>query len=206
MVSTLYAMIYIRFTDYERRKKQNQMKKFLALVMVGVMTIGTAVFAAPSPSSSAVSAESSSTKADPAAALEAAASSEGLSVQEYLNNAVTNVPGLAAADVAPMGIPKGAIINGVNTNFSVRIAKPSKAQVQAGQKAISGKILNVLGIANKPAGTVQIAIYCKAIKADSKVGVYQLINGQLVKLVSSVRAEHVDVVLQGNGPVFVVAE
>ena len=173
------------------------MKKFVALLIVGVMTIGMTSMAAASPSASAVKASVSKEEA-----IAAAAASENMTVEEYVNNTVVSAPGVE--DAVPMGVPSGGIVNGVKTNYSIVITKASKAV--AAEAAQFGKVLNVFGVKNTPAGTVQITVYSSKIKAGQKLAAYQKVDGKWVKLVSSVRAEHIDVVLVGRGPLAIVAE
>lgn len=175
------------------------MKKFVALLIAGVMTFGMTTMAASSPCASAVKADVEAAKT---AAVEAAAASENMSVAEYVNNTIMSTPGVENA--VPMGVPTGTIINGVKTNYSIVLKKVSKEV--ALEAAQFGKVLNVLGIKNKPYGTVQITIYSPKIEAGQKIAVYQKVDGKWTKLVSSVRAEHVDVVLAGNGPLAIIAE
>ena len=61
------------------------MKKFLALVLVGVMTFSYVAFAAPSPSAQAVSA---TTEDSLTTFFRQAAAEAGMSEQEYSNNSV----------------------------------------------------------------------------------------------------------------------
>ena len=177
------------------------MKKVIAVVLTVAMTLGMAMttMAAASPSASAVKVSVEEAKA---AALAEAAAKDNMSVQEYRNNMIESTPGVENA--IPMGVPQGAIINGVKTNYPIRISKVSKEV--ALEAAQLGKVLNVINIKNKPAGTVQITIYSSKIAAGQKVSVYQKVDGIWTKLVSSVRAEHVDVVLAGNGPLAIIAE
>lgn len=172
--------------------------------MVGVMTFSMATMAAGSPSASAVkaSAEASapaSSSADNSTA--AAAAKDNMTVPEYVNNSVTKTPGIE--NPVTMGVSVGAIIDGVKTNYTVRIAGVKKAEAQS---ALSlGKVLNVFKIKSKR--KCQISIWCPVITADSKVSVYQKkADGTWVKLTSSVRADHIDVVTNGEGLVAVVAE
>jgi len=174
------------------------MKKFLALVMVGVMTFGMVAMAAPSPSASTVVA----TPAEAALqAVKTQAAAAGMTTEEFVNNTVTSAPGVE--DAAPVGIPTGAYINGVKTNYTVRMTK-STAAVAAEAKTLGKKVLNAFAVSNMPKGDIQIALYMPTVKAGQKISVYQKIDGKWVLCKSSVRAEHIDVILVGNGPVAVV--
>ena len=178
------------------------MKKFLALVLVGVMTFSYAAFATPSPSAQAVSA---TTEDSLTTFFRQAAAEAGMSEQEYSNNSVVEIKGIE--DVAPMGIPTGVYVDGKKINYSIRIFKLSKADIEA-VKAFAGKrkILNTFGIKNRYKQNIQASFYSPRIKAGDKVSVYQMVGKELVKLTSSVRDDHVDVVLQGTGYVVVLAE
>ena len=180
------------------------MKKFLALVLVGVMTFSGAVFAAPSPSAQAVSATATSNNGGKTA-LQQAAEEAGMSEQEYSNNSVVTIDGID--DVAPMGIPTGIYLNGKKLNYTIHIFKLGKPVIKS-IKDFAGnrKIINTFGIKNGFDQNVQTSFYCPRIKATDKVGVYQKVGNEMVKLTSSVRDEHVDVVLKGTGYVVVLAE
>ncbi|MBR6147124.1 MAG: hypothetical protein IKQ44_02075 [Lachnospiraceae bacterium] len=181
------------------------MKKFLALVLVGVMAFSTAVLAAPSPSAQAVSATVASNNGGGKTALQQAAEEAGMSEQEYSNNSVVTIDGIE--DVAPMGIPTGIYLNGKKINYTIHIFKLSKAQIKAIKEfAGNRKIINTFGVKNRYDQDVQTSFYCPKIKETDKVSVYQNVNGKMEKLTSSVRKEHVDVVLKGKGYVVVLAE
>ena len=181
------------------------MKKFLALVLVGVMTFSGAAFAAPSPSAQAVSATVSTSNGGGKTALQQAAEEAGMSEQEYSNNSVVTIDGID--DVAPMGIPTGIYLNGKKLNYTIHIFKLGKPVIKS-IKDFAGnrKIINTFGIKNGFDQNVQTSFYCPRIKATDKVGVYQKVGNEMVKLTSSVRDEHVDVVLKGTGYVVVLAE
>ena len=180
------------------------MKKFLALVLVGVMTFSSAVLAAPSPSAQAVSA-TASTNSSGKTALQQAAEEAGMSEQEYSNNSVVTIDGIE--NVAPMGIPSGIYLNGKKINYTIQIFKLGKADINK-IKQFAGKrrIINTFGVKNRYKDNVQASFYSAQLKKGDKVGVYQNVDGQLTKLTSSVRDEHVDVVLQGTGYIVVLAE
>ncbi len=181
------------------------MKKFLALVLVGVMAFSGAVLAAPSPSAQAVSATVSSSNDGGKTALQQAAEEAGMSEQEYSNNSVVTIDGID--DVAPMGIPTGIYLNGKKLNYTIQIFKLGKNVVKS-VKDFAGnrKIINTFGIKNRYDQNVQASFYCPRIKSTDKVSVYQKVGNEMVKLTTKVRDEHVDVVLKGSGYVVVLAE
>ena len=86
------------------------MKKLLAMTLAGVMVFSMPVLAATSPSADSHSTVSSQTSSNSVSAVTAssvsasiaqAAAEENKTVGEYMNNAVTEVPGLEEA--APLG-------------------------------------------------------------------------------------------------------
>jgi len=183
------------------------MKKFLALVMVGVMTIGTAAMAASSPSASAVSASTESSGSYTyASESERLADEADLSVGEYNNACVGSAYGIA--DVLTMGFKQGLIVDGVKNNYSLLARKASQNMAVSAKKFANGKkILGVFSIANnRYKQGVQADLFCKQFAAGQKISVYQYVNGQWTKLTTSVRNEHIDVVLQGSGACVVIAE
>ena len=191
----------------EGGKRQNQMKKFLALVLVGVMTVSTALFAAGSPSAEAVSASSSdSGKNAYANTDERLADEAGLTVAEYRNAVVGHAFGIA--DVLTMGFKQGLIVDGVKNNYSLLARKSNINMAQSAKKFANGrKILGVFAVANnRYKQAVQADLYSKGFAAGQKIAVYQYINGAWTPITASVRAEHIDLVLQGSGDVLVIAD
>ena len=125
-----------------------------------------------------------------------------MSVGEYVNNAITSTPGIENAAV--MGMPQGVIVDGVKINYTIRISKATKGDVAS---ALSlGKVLNVFKIKNNPFAKAQVTIWCPNVEAGQKITVYQVVDGQWKALTSSVRAQHIDVVLEGKGLVAVVTK
>ena len=167
------------------------MKKFLALVLVGVMTVGTAVMAAGSPSAEAVESKVTSSAASDSSnsTLEQVAKEDNMSVQEESNNALVDADaGVAKEDAISAGVPQGTIINGVMTNFSIRLKRSTKKEVEAGKTiTIKGKkFRRALKVKNKPAGTVTFNVYLPQ-GADGVIA-YQIINGQKTQLTTAVVA------------------
>ncbi len=175
------------------------------------MCFGVVAMAAPSPASSSVSGNSvvvtvisetpHTTPASTTSPVAVQAAAENMTVEEFVNNTVASVPGVE--DAIPVGVPSGAIINGVKANYSILMTKSTKA-VAAEAATLGKKVLNVFALRNKPAGEVQISLYSPKVVAGQKISVYQKIDGKWVLCKSSVRAEHIDVILVGNGPVAVV--
>lgn len=188
------------------------MKKLIALALAGAMLFSVPVMAAsPSAGSSSVSGNSVSTAA-PAPAVEAsgipsavvaAAAEEGKTVGEYMNNAVTSVPGLES--VTPLGQGGHVIINGAPSNQVFSVLKPLAANVTSAKAyaaALGGKVLNVAQIKASVTNfnSAIVNFYMKGVKAGQNVKVYQLVNGQWVELtVTEIREDHVVVDMKSLG-------
>ena len=171
------------------------MKKLLALTLAGVMVFSMPVLAATSPTAQAVVAS--------AATVEEAAAAENKTVGEYLNNAVTEVPGLDA--VTPLGQGGHVIINGAPSNQTFSVLKPESKDVTSAKSlaaGLSGKVLNVAKISASISkfNTATVNFYLKGITAGQNIKVYQLVNGVWVELtVSEIRADHVVVDMTSLG-------
>ncbi|NBJ94036.1 hypothetical protein [Parablautia muri] len=190
------------------------MKRLIALALAGAMVFSLPVMAATSPSASAVVASSSS-KAKAAAAdtsdtvegvpssVVSAAASVGMSVGEYMNNAVVSVPGLDS--VTPIGQGGHILINGAPSNVTFNLSKPVLAAVNSAKAqaaALGGKVLNVVKVSSHIGGfnTAQVNYYMKGVKTGQLVKVYQLVNGQWVELtVAEIRDDHVVVDMTSFG-------
>ncbi len=187
------------------------MKKLIALALAGAMAFSLPVMAAPSPSASAVVASTSkAAKADTTDMVEgvpssvvSAAASEGMSIGEYMNNAVVSVPGLDSA--TPIGQGGHILINGAPSNVTFNLGKPLLAAVNSAKAqaaALGGKVLNVVKVSSHIGGftTAQVNYYMKGVKTGQLVKVYQLVNGQWVELtVAEIRDDHVVVDMTSFG-------
>ena len=182
------------------------MKKIIALTMVGVMLFATPVLAAGSPSAEAVAA----TPSVPVVVQQAAAA-ENMTVVEYTNNAVAEVPGLT--EVTPAGQGGHIIINGAPSNITFQLTKPNAATVtsaKAEATALGGKVLNVFGTKSAVGkfSTAQVNFYLKGVKAGQKILVRQLVKGVWTEVgVAEIREDHVVVNMTQHGMLaFVLVE
>ena len=173
------------------------MKKLLALTIVGTMVFSRPVLAATSPTAQAIVASAATgSVADAAAA-------ENKTVGEYLNNAVTEVPGLK--EVTPLGQGGHVIINGAPSNQVFSVLKPERKEVDsavAQADSLGGKVLNVAKINSsiKNFQTATVNFYMKGITAGQNIKVYQLVDGVWVELpVSEIREDHVVVNMTSLG-------
>lgn len=188
------------------------MKKFIALLTAGVLMASTTitVFAANSPSASAVVATLPATQEGFAAGVDAqAAAQRGLSANEYYNNSVTSTPGIE--NTTPVGQGGKIIINGVATNLTATLAKVTKnvateAQTQA--TVLGGNLLNVVKV-DFPGANYQVAtinFYVKDLAAGTKIIVKQYVNGEWIDVeVVEIRADHVILNLTNSGAIAFVA-
>ena len=202
------------------------MKKVFALAMAGAMVVSMPVMAATSPTASAVASQAVVSSAAPGAsaisgtsanrpsavvsngmnsaetAVAAAASAEGKTVGEYMNNAVTELPGLE--NVTPVGQGGHVIINGAPSNQTFSVLKPHYAYVSYAKtlaNGLGGRVLNVASIkASVSFNTATVNFYAKGVKAGQNIKVYQYVNGSWVEVeVTEIRDDHVVVNMTSLG-------
>lgn len=187
------------------------MKKMLALTLAGAMTISMPVLAATSPTADSYStaspasgtAVSAVTASSVPHSVAKAAAEENKTVGEYMNNAVTQIPGLEA--VVPLGQGGHVIINGVPSNQTFAVMKPTAENVNLAKTqaaALGGTVLNVAQIKAAVTGfdTATVNFYLQGIKAGQNIKVYQLVNGQWVELtVKEIRDDHIVVDMTSLG-------
>lgn len=187
------------------------MKKMLALTLAGVMAVSMPVMAATSPTADSYSTASPSSAATVSAvtasgvshSVAKAAAEENKTVGEYMNNAVTEVPGISS--VVPLGQGGHVIINGVPSNQTFSVLKPIAENVnlaKAQAAALGGTVLNVAQISASVTGfnTATINFYLQGIRTGQNIKVYQLVNGQWVELtVTEIRDDHIVVDMTSLG-------
>lgn len=198
------------------------MKKVFALVMAGAMVVSMPVMAATSPTASAVASQAvvaSTAPSAPAApgvvvpsnglsseetAVTSAAAAEGKTVGEYMNNAVTKLPGLE--NVTPVGQGGHVIINGAPSNQTFSVLKPHYAYVSYAKTLannLGGKVLNVVTVkASVSFNTATVNFYAKGVKAGQNIKVYQYVNGSWEEIeVTEIRDDHVVVNMKSLGTI-----
>ncbi len=184
------------------------MKKILALTLAGTMALSMPVLAATSPtadsySTSGAAAVSAVTASSVPQSVVKAAADENKTIGEYMNNAVTEVPGLE--EVVPLGQGGHVIINGVPSNQTFSVLKPVRQDVDSAKAhaaSLNGKVLNVAQVKASVTGfdTAQVNFYLKGLKSGQNVKVYQLVDGAWVELsVAEVRDDHVVVDMTSLG-------
>lgn len=187
------------------------MKKILALTLAGAMAVSMPVLAAQSPSadsystaaSSSASTVSAVTASSVPSSIAKAAADENKTVGEYMNNAVTEIPGLDS--VAPLGQGGHVIINGVPSNQTFSVLKPSAENVKLAKTqaaALGGTVLNVAKINASVTGfdTATVNFYLQGIKTGQNIKVYHLVDGQWVELtVIEIRDDHIVVDMTSLG-------
>lgn len=184
------------------------MKKMLALTLAGAMAISMPVLAATSPTADSYSTGSSPsvsavTASSVPQSVVSAAAEESKTVGEYMNNAVTAIPGLE--EVVPLGQGGHVIINGVPSNQTFSVLKPVRREVDSAltyAASLSGKVLNVAQVKASVTGfdTAQVNFYLKGIKTGQNVKVYQLVDGEWIELsIAEVRDDHVVVDMTALG-------
>ena len=193
------------------------MKKLVALIMAGALLAGMTVYAAGSstaggsdpvqPAPSEAPGEAVTAEGYPVAVV-AAAQDAGMSVGEYVNNAVVTVPGIS--DATPVCQGGHVIINGAPSNFTftLRKAKASEVSSAKAQAAVlGGKVMNVVEVRGpvKNFATARVNYYMPGVKAGQNIAVYQLVNGQWVAVnVAEIREDHVVVDMTSLGTLMFV--
>ena len=132
------------------------MKKLVALIMAGALLAGMTVSAAGSstaggsdpsqPAPTAAPAEAVTSEGFPAAVV-SAAQDAGMSVGEYVNNAIVTVPGIT--DATPVCQGGHVIINGAPSNFTFTLRKAKAAAVSSAKAqaaVLGGKVMNVVEV------------------------------------------------------------
>ena len=184
------------------------MKKILALTLAGTMALSMPVLAATSPtadsySTTGAAAVSAVTASSVPQSVVKAAADENKTIGEYMNNAVTEVPGLE--EVVPLGQGGHVIINGVPSNQTFSVLKPVRQDVDSAKAhaaSLNGKVLNVAQVKASVTGfdTAQVNFYLKGLKSGQNVKVHQLVDGVWVELsVAEVRDDHVVVDMTSLG-------
>ncbi len=174
-----------------------KLKKLSVFTLASVMAFSMPVMAATSPTAEAVVASSVT------AAVADGAAAENKTVGEYMNNAVTEVPGLDS--VLPLGQGGHVIINGAPSNQTFSVLKPVRQEVDSAKKhaaSLNGTVLNVAKISAsiRNFNSAKVNFYMKGMKAGRNVKVYQLVDGVWVELtVSEIREDHVVVNMTSLG-------
>ena len=134
--------------------------------------------------------------------LASAAMAEDKTVGEYMNNAVTRLPGLE--NVTPLGQGGHVIINGVPGNQTFSVLKPHYAYVNFAKTlagGVGGRVLNVAEIkASVPFDTATVNFYAEGVKAGQNIKVYQYRDEAWVEIeVTEIREDHVVVNMTSLG-------
>ena len=193
------------------------MKKLVALIMAGALLVSMPVYASDSstaggsdpvqPVPSAAPAEAVTSEGFPAAVV-SAAQDAGMSVGEYVNNAVVTVPGIS--DITPVCQGGHVIINGAPSNFTFTLRKPNAAAVSSAKAqaaVLGGKVMNVVEVKApvKNFATARVNYYMPGVAAGQNIAVYQLVDGQWVAVnVAEIREDHVVVDMTSLGTLMFV--
>ncbi len=193
------------------------MKKGFVLVMAGAMMVSRPVMAATNTETATMVSQAVSVSAAPRilfadvssdgrssieTMLASAAMAEDKTVGEYMNNAVTRLPGLE--NVTPLGQGGHVIINGVPGNQTFSVLKPHYAYVTFAKTlagGVGGRVLNVAEIkASVPFDTATVNFYAEGVKAGQNIKVYQYRDEAWVEIeVTEIREDHVVVNMTSLG-------
>ena len=193
------------------------MKKGFALFMAGAMMVSRPVMAATNTETATMVSQAVSVSVAPRilfadvssdgrssieTMLASAAMAEDKTVGEYMNNAVTRLPGLE--NVTPLGQGGHVIINGVPGNQTFSVLKPHYAYVTFAKTladGVGGRVLNVAEIkASVPFDTATVNFYAEGVKAGQNIKVYQYRDEAWVEIeVTEIREDHVVVNMTSLG-------
>lgn len=193
------------------------MKKGFALFMAGAMMVSRPVMAATNTETATAVSQAVSVSVAPRilfadvssdgrssieTMLASAAMAEDKTVGEYMNNAVTRLPGLE--NVTPLGQGGHVIINGVPGNQTFSVLKPHYAYVNFAKTlagGVGGRVLNVAEIkASVPFDTAIVNFYAEGVKAGQNIKVYQYRDEAWVEIeVTEIREDHVVVNMTSLG-------
>ena len=193
------------------------MKKGFALFMAGAMMVSRPVMAATNTETAAMVSQAVSVSVAPRilfadvssdgrssieTMLASAAMAEDKTVGEYMNNAVTRLPGLE--NVTPLGQGGHVIINGVPGNQTFSVLKPHYAYVNFAKTlagGVGGRVLNVAEIkASVPFDTAIVNFYAEGVKAGQNIKVYQYRDEAWVEIEGTeIREDHVVVNMTSLG-------
>lgn len=193
------------------------MKKGFALFMAGAMMVSRPVMAATNTETATAVSQAVSVSVAPRilfadvssdgrssieTMLASAAMAEDKTVGEYMNNAVTRLPGLE--NVTPLGQGGHVIINGVPGNQTFSVLKPHYAYVTFAKTlagGVGGRVLNVAEIkASVPFDTATVNFYAEGVKAGQNIKVYQYRDEAWVEIeVTEIREDHVVVNMTSLG-------
>lgn len=206
------------------------MKRFLALIVTGIMVCGACLVVSAAPGDSVSGNSVSGNSADsgsesPMSAEEAANAAafaadvstagvtaevytaileSGLTAEEYFSNSILSVPGLDT--VTPVGQGGQILLDGKSSNVTISMRKPLPAHVDAAKSqaaALGGQVLNVVNMqANVSFGTATVNFYMPGVKTGQNIQVYRYANGQWIGMnVAEVRDDHVVVDMNSLGVV-----
>lgn len=193
------------------------MKKGFALFMAGAMMVSRPVMAATNTETATAVSQAVSVSVAPRilfadvssdgrssieTMLASAAMAEDKTVGEYMNNAVTRLPGLE--NVTPLGQGGHVIINGVPGNQTFSVLKPHYAYVNFAKTlagGVGGRVLNVAEIkASVPFDTATVNFYAEGVKDGQNIKVYQYRDEAWVEIeVTEIREDHVVVNMTSLG-------
>lgn len=182
----------------ERMQKQldDQNKTIAALTK----SLNTALSKISSSSGSSSSSSGSSSSPQYQAVVRNAAAA-GMTVGEYMNNAIVSSSGVVGA--TPIGQGGHVVINGKRSNvvFTLSPARGSAGSAQGLASSLGGTLLNVVNVSSTVGfSNASVNFYVKGLTDNNLVSVYQLQNGSWVQItVTECRKDHVVVNMNSTG-------
>ena len=130
------------------------------------------------------------------------AEAEGKTVGEYMNNAITTLPGLE--DITPVAQGDKVILNGEESDITFVLAKPLAAYIDYAKEqatSINGKVMNVANVKTTVSfETATVNFYMPGVVEGQNIQVFRYVNGEWEEVsVSEVREDHVVVDMTAPG-------
>lgn len=129
------------------------------------------------------------------------AAAAGMTVGEYMNNAIVSSSGVVGA--TPIGQGGHVVINGKRSNvvFTLSPARGSAGSAQGLASSLGGTLLNVVNVSSTVGfSNASVNFYVKGLTDNNLVSVYQLQNGSWVQItVTECRKDHVVVNMTSTG-------
>ena len=184
----------------ERMQKQlDDQNKTIAALTNSLNTALSKISSSSGSSSSGSSSGSSSSQKYQAVVRNAAAA--GMTVGEYMNNAIVSSSGVVGA--TPIGQGGHVVINGKRSNvvFTLSPARGSAGSAQGLASSLGGTLLNVVNVSSTVGfSNASVNFYVKGLTDNNLVSVYQLQNGSWVQItVTECRKDHVVVNMNSTG-------
>lgn len=186
----------------EELKKQVEEQNKTIAALTKSLNAAISKISSSSSSSSGSSGGSSTPASSPSyRAAVSRAQAAGMTIGEYMNNAIVSSSGVPGATAIGQG--GHVVINGKRSNvvFTLSPARGSAGSAQSLASGLGGTLLNVVTVSSTVGFTnASVNFYVKGITNNNLVAVYQIQNGAWTQLtVTECRQDHVVVNMNSTG-------